>query len=185
MLYVFKLNLENPVVRRELGDVHMMHARIREWFEGAQRRLLWRSDPTNGLLIVRGGSLATVPTGDYILSMEMNKGRTKFEGDVKFALKANPTKTNGTQDGSNGQRVPVDPMKWLERKAGLCGFAISTLDKVKTGYVYGVRGGTMLTFFAADYAGKLNVTDAELFSQSIRAGIGPAKGYGFGLMICH
>ena len=53
------------------------------------------------------------------------------------------------------------------------------------GYVYIRKGGPEAAaqrLRSARFEGILQVTDAEAFAKTLAAGIGPAKGYGFGLL---
>ena len=123
-----------------------------------------------------------------------------------FRLLANPTrkkdKENRPEDRNNwGRRVPVrrnEIEAWLTSRAGRYGFNVESLDNVQTGYVVAFKGerengdsevaddveteGRLKRFFYARYEGKLRVTGPDSIRSAILQGIGPAKGFGFGLL---
>ncbi len=111
-----------------------------------------------------------------------------------FQLRANPTRKVVKLDASgqptpNGRREPLrtreELVQWMVRKGAQGGFAVeeATLRIVPSGRQYFRKGSAVGLHSAVDYRGALRVTDAVLFEQSFRKGIGPAKGYGFGLLI--
>jgi len=118
---------------------------------------------------------------------------TFHEGQMlQFRLQANATRkinTKTKEDGckSNGTRVPVPREKlseWLKRKGELAGFSLdeSTLQ-TQTGYIAGYNDDAEpKRFFSVRYNGTLQVTDAPRLYRAIVGGIGPAKGFGFGLL---
>ncbi|MCD1294789.1 type I-E CRISPR-associated protein Cas6/Cse3/CasE [Methanocella sp. CWC-04] len=106
---------------------------------------------------------------------------------------------------SNGKRVPLkneaEQISWLKRKGDHGGFeliaakAIHELADVlvkeespqKGAYLKGNQcsNGTVnnrLSFVSVLYEGKLIVTDACKFQDTLKAGIGSGKAYGFGLL---
>lgn len=131
------------------------------------------------------------------------------EGDsFRFRLQANPTRKIKTKTGDDGKRnhgtrVPVrseNLVAWLRRKGNQSGFCIDEASlMIEAGYVYfrkdwdeesdteqntarvkaKVKGGRL---FSVTYQGTLRVTDQELFARALASGIGPAKGFGFGLL---
>jgi len=124
-----------------------------------------------------------------------------------FRLRANVTrkiKTKSDPDGRrrNGNRVQLwdesRQLDWLARKAAAGGFEIVTanLNGIKSypaaqanpggtikGRKEGPTGGPIpLTFGGVLFEGLLKVTDAGAFRETLAAGVGPAKAYGFGLL---
>ena len=111
----------------------------------------------------------------------------------RFRLLANATRkidTKTREDGtkSNGNRVPVSAEKlkeWLQARGARCGFHIHENDlDVQTGYLNASTGNddTYKRFFYARYEGLLQATDATALRQAVTSGVGPAKGFGFGLL---
>lgn len=115
-----------------------------------------------------------------------------------FQLRANPTKKLRVTlpDGDrkkNGRRQPLtareDLEQWIARKAEGGGFAVDqsrvaihpakketfVKREESTGHLLGVIQGV-------EFRGTLEVTDREKFIVAFRAGIGPAKAFGYGLL---
>jgi CRISPR system Cascade subunit CasE len=123
-----------------------------------------------------------------------------------FRLLANPTckkdRENRPADRNNyGRRVPVPRNEieaWLIKRAAQYGFSVESFDNVQTGYVAAFKGKgesddsrsaddeeterRLKRFFYARYEGKLRVTASDSIRNAIIQGIGPAKGFGFGLL---
>jgi CRISPR system Cascade subunit CasE len=116
-----------------------------------------------------------------------------------FRLRANPTRkiASPSVDGkkSNGKRVEFqkeeDQILWLKRKAALGGFKllslklntdISSLQTQAVSKVYGFKKDHKLSFGAVLFQGELEITDLEVFKQTLLNGIGSGKSYGFGLL---
>lgn len=116
-----------------------------------------------------------------------------------FQLCANPTKKVAKEgpDGSrmkNGRRVPLvkreELVEWIRRKGCQGGFAVdeATLRTFSRGREYFQkkdRNGKLITGLhsALEFQGVLTVTDPARFHQTFTSGIGPAKGFGFGLLV--
>ncbi len=132
-------------------------------------------------------------------------GRVNAGSLLRFKLVANPTRKIGTKTGAdgrknNGKRVELggeqEWLAWLERKAGQSGFRLKAVraashvpdvrsgrDLRATGCKRGPDGSSSrLTFYGVVFEGRLEVVDVALFQASLRAGIGPGKSYGYGLL---
>jgi|GEM_PF-80838 len=79
---------------------------------------------------------------------------------------------------------------WLSRKGESCGFTLAhdvsgRLKFQAEGYQWHAlpKKGKMAGFSSVDFEGELEVTDTSLFSKALFTGIGPAKGFGCGLML--
>jgi CRISPR system Cascade subunit CasE len=114
-----------------------------------------------------------------------------------FRLRANPTKRlfSPRESQMHGKRVELrteeEQIAWLERKADGGGFALVRIrtapdianTRVEPGNkCLGRRADAHLTFGSVLFEGELEVTDAAVLRQTLRAGIGPGKAYGFGLL---
>lgn len=132
-------------------------------------------------------------------------GRVGTGSLLRFKLVANPTRKIGTKTGddgrkNNGKRVKLrgeqEWLRWLERKAEQSGFRLkavraaphvpdvrSACELRATGRK-GLPDGSSrrLTFFGVVFEGRLEVVDGALFHAGLRAGIGPGKAYGYGLL---
>lgn len=122
---------------------------------------------------------------------------------LKFRLRANPTRKIKSDGRKNGQRLglttPDEQRAWLERKASDAthpnGFRLIHFDTIpdpaarrqrvapRTTDDQGVATATQSrTHVAVLFEGILEVTDPEQLQHTLRAGIGSAKAFGFGLL---
>jgi CRISPR system Cascade subunit CasE len=129
---------------------------------------------------------------------------------LRFRLRANPTKKVGTASKVNrlagqkdpGQRLALlreeDQLAWLLAKGAAGGFRIPgawretasgqrvpnfRVETAPEGWVRcGKDGHRDGRFLAVRFDGLLEVDDPERFQQTVAAGIGSAKGFGFGLL---
>jgi CRISPR system Cascade subunit CasE len=120
----------------------------------------------------------------------------------QFRLTANPVRSARRDEESREQRGKItglsveDQKKWLADRAEKHGFHIPEFlyknqdgDEVKE-YSHKIvsrekkqfkRQGKIVTISIATFEGFLQVSDAELFTQMLRNGIGRARAYGCGL----
>lgn len=102
---------------------------------------------------------------------------------LSFRLAANPTvKREGRRLGLLRE---ADQIGWLLRKGEAGGFsvALDSLRVTRRGYLRdGTGSGQALTVLVAQFDGLLSVTDAGRFAETLRNGIGSAKGLGCGLL---
>lgn len=130
--------------------------------------------------------------------------RIHLGDEYRFSLVANPVR-DVRQESGRSKRLPhVRPehqVEWLELKGGRAGFElvevrlegpiaeeaaegrpsqqIMVSDRRDRRFR---RGEGTVTLRTARFDGVLRVTDAEAFRRALGHGIGPAKGYGCGLM---
>jgi len=79
-------------------------------------------------------------------------------------------------------------LRWLEERAPSHGFSISAGGIRADGYrqhkLFKGKGNKPITFSTLDFNGTLTVTDPDVFVEKcLFDGIGPAKGFGCGLML--
>ena len=79
-------------------------------------------------------------------------------------------------------------LRWLEERSAFHGFEISAQGVRVDGYqqhkLYKGKGNKLITFSTLDFNGILTVTEPDIFVQKcLFDGIGPAKGFGCGLML--
>jgi CRISPR system Cascade subunit CasE len=105
---------------------------------------------------------------------------------LAFRLRANPTvKRDGSRHGLYREDEQRD---WLDRKGHQAGFEVLQLRTVQEGNTYARiprkrgDGRRRATFFAVCFDGLLRVRDPDRLWESVQDGIGPAKGFGFGLL---
>jgi CRISPR system Cascade subunit CasE len=111
-----------------------------------------------------------------------------------FQLCANATKKVSKErpDGSltkNGRRVPLgkreELVEWINRKGDSGGFTVDevTLRTFFRGREYFARNGQPGLHSAVEFQGLLTVTDPAKFYETFTRGVGPAKAFGFGLLV--
>lgn len=99
-----------------------------------------------------------------------------------FRLQANVTiKRNGKRHGLFRLE---DQRQWLVEKGKHGGFEPVDFAIRRTMRIVCSAPGkpAAQVHFGADYEGVLRVTDGEAFARALASGIGPAKGFGFGLL---
>ncbi len=194
-----------PYDPAQFGDGQVHVAR------GSDAGFLFRVDPQPGGSAVILVLSASEPNWDYafhnarhLLAGPPDKPRpiklTIEPGKhFRFRLRANPTiKVHALPEGAcrttpltkNGRRVPVQATKeaflgWLGKQADRAGFRIEGEPLIQPGYVYVSKDGKPgqgHRLRSVVYEGILEVTDADAFAKTLAVGIGPAKGYGFGLL---
>jgi len=111
---------------------------------------------------------------------------------LRFRLVANPTRrlSKNSPDAkveSVGKRVPVPTDKlldWLDRRAESGGFSIvEGSTTVQSGYIYiNKRGYNGQRLRSVRYDGVLEVTNPDIFHETVISGIGSGKAFGFGLL---
>jgi CRISPR system Cascade subunit CasE len=184
-----------------IRDTYDWHQRVWQAFggrDGAPRDFLTRVDRLEAgyrLLIVS----ATPPRQPDWCPTHCFRSKTIPEtffarGRYRFSLLANPTRKVRVEnpDGSrkkNGRRVPLsrreDLVAWLERKAADGGFRFdpAALRTIPRGREYFHKDGAHGLHSAVEFEGVLEVTDPARFRDTFRRGLGPAKAFGFGLLV--
>lgn len=214
MTYLSRLipNLRDKHAQRDLADCQELHRTILAGFpdvaDAAARsafRILYRNEvsgPRPQILVQSAtlpdwsgrhpGYLAQEPESRQIdgVYAELTNGQ-----QLRFRLRANPTKRVLREDSWAGKRVNLqreeDQFAWLQRKGNAGGFdlvQVRTTSDVPSVQAapqpaeHGRRGGRKLTFGSVLFDGELRITDADNFRETLRNGIGSGKAYGFGLL---
>lgn len=109
-----------------------------------------------------------------------------------FDLRANPVVSRSREDsprGTRGKRQPLvradDLRSWIHRKADGAGFRVDeeTLDVgVPLRQPFRKKSGSGV-HTRVDFRGVLSVSDYDRFQEAFKKGIGPAKAFGFGLLM--
>ena len=189
---------QQPFRPADFGEGHVHVARQEE------TGFLFRVDPVPGGRAVILVQSAVAPDWDYAFHnagflpagpAQVREFAPAFVAgqELRFRLEVNPTKKVDTKSGSdgkrrNGRRVPVAVEafpEWLDARAADGGFAVEhDATTVQPGFAYFSKtrkaGGTRLR--SARFDGLIRVLDPERFEASLVGGIGPAKGFGFGLL---
>lgn len=141
-------------------------------------------------LTVRGAYLLCEPQVKEIRSLDLQPGQV-----LRFRLRANPSK----RDAKTKKRMSLiklnDRLAWLVRKGRQCGFRVDPAAvnccEVSFGH-FGIgksqdetadaAQANKVTIYVADFDGMLQVTDPARLFRAVEQGIGPAKGFGCGLL---
>lgn len=132
---------------------------------------------------------------------------------LAFVLRANPVRTKCDEKGlhhrhdvvmevktrlkkqdPSGMSWPPEPeivqqtgFAWLATRGERCGFEVGDGEIRADGYrqqrFFKQRKSKPIQISTIDYTGLLTVTDADAFRKTLFSGIGPAKGFGCGMMM--
>jgi len=201
-MYLSKLTL-NPTpacrqVLRDLSNPYEMHRTIMRGFPGKAKggpgRILFRVEPTAPdeppVVLVQSDKTPDwsdlLARADYLLDAQTKEVRLSLRAGqrLRFRLRANPAvKRDGRR---HGLLKEDDQQRWLQRKAEQAGFAPVDFAVRRKDRLHSRKradGETMAqTHLAVDFEGVLKVNDPDALVKAIAAGIGPAKGFGFGLL---
>jgi CRISPR system Cascade subunit CasE len=198
-IFVSKLvvNTSHPKVQKDLINMYEMHKTLHRAFpnvsDRTEIRLLFRVERLrmfNQIAILTQSKIEpnwSALDRAYLVSWEVKEVSSKYQaltnGDlVKFKLKANPTKRLTAPIHKRvGLSESKDLLEWLGRKAEKCGFSIKAVSFKKDAEI-GYKHSSELKFSSVIFEGMFEITNVELFLESVRAGIGSAKGFGFGLV---
>ncbi|MDD5402673.1 MAG: type I-E CRISPR-associated protein Cas6/Cse3/CasE [Dehalococcoidales bacterium] len=204
-LYLSRLIL-NPYSKQVIGELdnpYEMHRTLMQAFpsktQGGPGRVLFRVDDNKtmctSIVLVQSENKpdwAFLAEKDYLLKRANNPAFKEYEPTLRkgqrlrFLLKANPTVKKVFEAGKPGKRIGLYKEKeqadWFLGKAEQCGFKPTIVDICQEGKQTSFKHGNASTHFSVIFTGALTVTNPELFLQTIRAGIGSAKGFGFGLL---
>lgn len=207
----FDINPVRRGAHKLLGSPQAMHAAVLASFPSADpgadptSRVLWRVDTSRARtqlyiqsptrpdlthLVEQAGwpTTATWSTGDVgALLDSLDKGH-----QWAFRLTANPTFATKVKEGGRSQRVAhvtaEQQLTWLSGRAGKWGFRIldtggaPAVDITHRSTRTFRRQQATVTLVTATFDGLLEVEDPEVMREAIIAGLGPAKGYGCGLL---
>ena len=114
---------------------------------------------------------------------------------LRFRLRANPTVKQKRDGRKQGRRVAIareeKQLAWLSRKAEAGGFRIHSTDVrvAELGREFGLTKEDPradkrhhVELHVVQFDGFLQVADPACFADTLRAGIGSAKGFGCGLL---
>lgn len=203
------LNPRSRQVRAELINPYEMHRTLMRAFgdDLTGERVLFRvdTDRRTGTPTVLVQSCAEPDwrflddaTGYLLSGAGDNPAARSFEPQfaagqaLQFRLRANPTKklSDRRTGTANGVRVGLyeeeEQLAWLGRKGQDGGFAVSSCHVIPEGKLDHTRGAgdarAKMPLLAVRFDGVLHVTDPDALVQTLRAGIGSAKAFGFGLL---
>lgn len=176
-------------LKQGLGDPYKLHQWIWDVLPDApdtRRDFLFRSDMKDGILRILLLA-ARVPTSEGGIAWKTTEVSSTFlgHGIYRFQLRANPT----FRRASDHRRLAIfDETKireWFVRKFADAGCEVQGLETTAPRKLQFRKGNGMPagTVYSVDASGILLVRDAAAFRAAFDAGIGPAKGFGFGLLL--
>ncbi|MDN5727517.1 MAG: type I-E CRISPR-associated protein Cas6/Cse3/CasE [Propionibacteriales bacterium] len=205
----FEVNVRRRESRRLLASPQRIHAAVLNSFASDRLdggRILWRVDrghhgrvellitspesPDLTALVEECGwpSTSSWQTADYSRFL----ARLSTGQAWRFRLAANPTRSLSQPDRQRSKRVPVighHQLAWLLEKAKAAGFALGDppqADVTRRDVHRFRRGeagtGREVTLATVQFDGALTVTDPVRLRDGLINGIGPAKGYGCGML---
>jgi CRISPR system Cascade subunit CasE len=197
---------------RAFESPYRLHQALWEVFSdspGRRRDFLYRLDLDARLPRVYALSVREPRPGNGHWRIEPKPFRPQVrEGDrLAFALRANPVVTrNGKRHdvvmdakrrlderevpretwSPQAQLVQEHGAAWLERREGTLGAALEAgsvrVDRYQI-HRFPKPSGSRVQLATCDFEGILRVTDPQRLLAAIESGIGPAKGFGCGLML--
>jgi len=152
-------------------------------------------------------------SGLWSVESKLYEPALRTDQKLSFVLRANPIVSkrdeNGKQhrhdvimdaksqlkrDGISKDKYPrvseivqKKGVEWLQRKGQMNGFEIEgdqvRADGYQTQKLYKPKGKHHVNISTIDFTGVLTVTETELFKKALYYGVGPAKGFGCGLIL--
>lgn len=206
----FEINPQRRAARSMLASPQRLHAGVMAAFPESRRddgagRVLWRLDPGEYDAVL----YVVSPDKPDLTHLVEQIGRPSYGWQTRdygpfldrltsgdrwaFRLRANPVHNVRPEGGGRGKRhghvTATQQSEWFRRQAERRGFAV---PETTTGVDDAVlrdrrtlrfdRGNRQVTLSTALFEGTLVVTDPGALRASLTDGIGPAKGYGCGLM---
>ena len=176
---LFRLEAEGPIVKDGLPFVLVQSALASDW---------------SPLLSATGGASPVLDADGKSFAPRLTPGQ-----QLRFRLRATPTVRRHPEDSprdadgnSKGKRMGLrteeEQRGWLLRKGEAGGFAPVEFRVTPLGQLTGNQpsrsgaSGRDLKHTGVDYDGVLRVTDPDLFVQTLAAGVGAGKAWGFGLL---
>ena len=177
--------------RLRLSDSYAWHRRVWKTFPGVfTRDWLMRIDELRGSfrLYIISGIKPEVPAWGSWRIREVGKSFLAQDRYL-FQLRANPTVKKWRDGRKHGTRVAIydreSLVNWLIQKGEAGGFRVDP-DNLEISPPINQpfnKKGTRGNHKRVDYRGILTVTDHEKFAEAFRMGVGPAKAFGFGMLI--
>lgn len=203
-MYLSKLELDAlaPAVYETLGAPYRLHQAVMAAFDPTERRdtrVLFRVERGHRrgcVLVLVQSEIAPdwARSGERFFGGRLRAEAKELRPSLRegarflFRLRANPTERRHFPDLPKGQskRVGVygeEKLRaWLERKLTAAGAVYRDGTFVDEGLIQGTDGHRPLKFHSVLYDGVLEVQNGESLLSALGAGIGSAKGFGFGLL---
>jgi CRISPR system Cascade subunit CasE len=187
---------KDEAARLRLNDTYAWHQRLWQVFSDTgeqERSFLFRIDDRHHrfrVLLLSPGAPSEQGWGTW-QSKEVAPSFLQHDC-YYFQLRANPTVKRVTRGDNgerkkNGRRTAIYDAgglrDWIERKAIQSGFELLSFTSDPPIPYFFVKKGHRGKHIAVDFKGSLRVTNQERFERAFSKGIGPAKSFGFGLLM--
>jgi len=152
----------------------------------ARRDFLFRSDVKDSILRILLLS-ARVPVSSDVSKWKTTEVSDTFlsHGTYRFQLRANPSFRRAKDHKRLAIFDEVKIREWFMRKITSIGCTVSNLETTAPRKILFHKDGDARcgTVYSVDASGILSVDDESAFRTAFDSGIGPAKGFGFGLLM--
>ena len=200
-MYLIKLSLDpnHPSVRQSLRDRNDLHRNLMKAFHSPRAdvcvlyRLIEKKDRLEVLLLTQEQPVAAnwQNNGIFVIStVDLGELPALYrEGAIlHFNLLASPSKKVKEEGRENSRRVFLrkaeDRQLWLQHQAEKYGFSVlSCSEPAEPGNIRVGRSSGAFMLSTVEFDGMLQITDADLFWDSWKKGIGAEKAYGLGLLL--
>ncbi len=160
---------------------YILHKSIWKLFPGVapgERPFIYRFDEVGGKMLVNVRTIAHDMAADNVKTIDqaLVKGE-QYDFSVRIVPKV-----------CKGRRVIHLPKneaagEWFKVRTGQYGFVVRELTEANSrGRVFYGKHGRKITLNDTVISGKLEIGDEARFAQSLLTGIGPHRGFGFGLL---
>lgn len=195
-----KPNLRSQKVRHHLRDAYEMHRTLSKASANYEDdRILWRQELGQGrnpqpIILVQsqqqpdwGYLYESVPPRYLLEDAEVKEIDIGFyEGQVlHFRLCANPTAIKTFDNGKRKRLAITDPegqQEWLKRKLEQAGTQPLSAHLLREDWLKPRKEKHAITLYSATFEGRLRVLEQDTLLETLRDGIGRAKGFGMGLL---
>lgn len=177
-----------------------------------RRDFLFRNDIVGGSPVLYLLSARAPFSTDNVWHIETKEWKPQLHRGMhlEFSLRANPVRSVRNASGrqqrfdvvmdrkkalsefsGEGDHPPMHVIvqeegeHWLADRSGKNGFALRGVvaDRYVQHRIFKRKGGSPISYSTVDFRGTLEVQDPDVMLRSIQSGIGPAKGFGCGLMM--
>ncbi len=189
MLYLTKLLLSPALCRQEnLRDAYAVHKLVYSCFpqDGNEQNFLYADKGSwqgKRQILMLSCRMPVLPESAEAATTELTDRFFSFPA-YRFEIILNPVR----KEKATGKRRPVtgqlNLLQWFLAKGKQWGFEANpeTLEVQVLPTVKFSKSGQDCTFHAVKFRGSLRVTDPGLFRETVAAGIGHGKAFGFGLL---
>lgn len=166
----------------DMESVYQIHRTIMRGFDGLEsERVLFRVEA--GIVVVQSREQPDwARLGDRLTISHVSKKMLEFKtGQVLwFRLRANPTaKSGGRRHGLTNKGAQLT---WLKRKMKHAGCELQRVSMSNSDVMQIRKQHHRMTLLTVQFDGVLRVEDPQALVESVRNGVGSAKGLGCGLL---